>query len=595
MLYLLDLLLLVMILSAPGCSMVVFIHRKVNLDLFEWITWSVLFSMAFWGVLFELLGRSSLSWTSMSMLIGYLFAFQLVGYFLRHGRAMFPARKNAWWKIGLILLVGLSRFLPVFYCEVAPGADMSMHSGITRLICLADGEPENMRPLLPVDVFAGYPAGFHAMAALVSQGLDLPAYDSTFMMSCFVHGLVFFAFLVFFKTQLSNEGALLSAWLVSFVANNPQDYLGWGGNPTVLSLLLCVGAAACIEHMIKDHETFWILPCGLLVAGAMLVHPIPPMCMAFVWPVWLFFRIAPLCRIDPREWIRWIGRGSGILVVALLLCLPMLLKERAHVSQWELDWVRDWQRTGGGAWHGTLLNSPITVTRFVGKVLGWGVFLLAPPGFLLSLKRDRWRAVATLFTCMSVFGVVVNSHYWWLPLSYALYPERVVVLLLLPLGVMAGCFLEVIMDKKRIRGCVLGLLVGYGIYQYAHRYLLDSYLRVSVTKEDLEGMMWLKERTTPWDLVANDYGDAGLWIPAIIGRPIRTPHVNPFVMEEARQGLLGQRPSFLFLGSKQVYPSLSEELVHHLKNNDYRPIFCRDGVMILRNEIGKDSVNPIQR
>ena len=41
--------------------------------------------------------------------------------------------------LGIVFLV---RFIPLLFTAVAPGADMSMHSYMTRLIIDADGVPE---------------------------------------------------------------------------------------------------------------------------------------------------------------------------------------------------------------------------------------------------------------------------------------------------------------------------------------------------------------------------------------------------------------------------------------------------------------------
>jgi len=569
---------------APGYGIVLFLFKGKRLDLLEWIGWICLLASALWSVLFELAGPSTLSWSGLGWLVGGLSLVLIVHRICRLKSPVLPSRKDLWRRAGILLFVASFRCLPMLYCAAPPGADMSMHCGITRLICLNDGEPTTMRPLLPVDVFAGYPTGFHAIAAIFALRTGLSPDAAAFGVACASHALTLLVFFLFFKTQMSDRGAILGAWLVSFASYNPQDYLGWGGNPTVLSLLLCVGALTCLEYLAEEQGSArWAIPCSLLIAGAVAVHPIPPFCMAFLWPAWYGPRLWPVWNRGKRERIRVCAVGCGILLLAVFFLLPLLLKDRAHVSEWEIEWVKDWQRSGGGAWHGTLLNSPVTVPRFVGRVLGWAPFLLAPPGFLLCLHKDRLRAVQCLLVATFAFLLILNSHHWILPFSFVLYPERVAVLLLLPVGFLSGLSLERLASHPRCRAVAWGLLLGWGAFLASSRYLLTAYTQTAVTRADAKAIAWLKEHASPQDLVANDYGDAGLWIPALAGRPITMPHVNPFIMEEARNGLSGRVPEYIYLGAKQVYPSHARELVALLEEREFRPVFGRDGVMILRS------------
>ena len=570
---------------APGYGIVLFLFKRKRLLLLEWLGWIVLFGTALWSILFELVGPSSLSWSGMGRLVGGLSIVLISHRFIRGKRSVLPRRKGFFQQAGILIFVVAFRFLPLFYCLVPPGADMSMHCAITRLICLEDGEPSSMRPLLPVDVFSGYPTGFHAIASLFSSTTGVSPTSASFGVACAVHASVFFVLFLFFKTQLSDRGATLAAWLISFASHNPQDYLGWGGNPTVLSLLLCIGAVTCLEYLAAEEgNARWAIPCSLLMAGALIVHPIPPICMAFLWTGWYALSLWPAWKKSRQERIRLLAAGGAILSVSVVLLLPLLLKDRAHVSEWEIEWVREWQRCGGGAWHGTWRNAPFTIPRFVGKVMGWAPCLLAPPGFLLCLKRHRLRAVQCLLVGAAAFLLILNSHHWVLPLSFVLYPERVAVLLLLPLGLLSGFALERLADHSKSRAFLWGILLGWGVFLSSSRYLATAYQQVAVTPADWKAIRWLREHSAPWDLVANEYGDAGLWIPALAGRAITVPHVNPFIMEEARSGLKGRVPTYLYLGAKQVYPSHAKDLVELLRQHDFSPVFCQGGVTILRNE-----------
>jgi len=66
----------------------------------------------------------------------------------------------------------------------------------------------------------------------------------------------------------------------------------------------------------------------------------------------------------------------------------------------------------------------------------------------------------------------------------------------------------------------------------------------------------LIDTQTPRDaIIENNYGDAGIWIPALAFRAVCNPHVNILYMEELQSWSSRARPAFLYVGAKRVIDS----------------------------------------
>src|SRR4029450_12343586 len=106
----------------------------------------------------------------------------------------------------------------------------------------------------------------------------------------------------------------------------------------------------------------------------------------------------------------------------------------------EIEWVRHFQQRGaGGAWGGTIGNAIVTIPPYLmEKIFGSPFVILSVLGLLVLAYRRPHLALASGICVLAVIGLVINSMYWLLPLSYAIYPERVALLLLLPCAVGIG-------------------------------------------------------------------------------------------------------------------------------------------------------------
>jgi hypothetical protein len=129
------------------------------------------------------------------------------------------------------------------------------------------------------------------------------------------------------------------------------------------------------------------------------------------------------------------------------------------------------------------------------------------------------------------------------------FPERPLALLavLLCAG-LAVLVRELLRAPRPLHRVALAVLVAVAA-ERAHRYYWSGAANVMVGRDDLEAMGWIAGHTLPLDVVCNDYGSAGLWVPALAGRAVSAPHLPPFYFDEFRDGARGRRCAYTYVSS----------------------------------------------
>jgi hypothetical protein len=289
--------------------------------------------------------------------------------------------------------------------------------------------------------------------------------------------------------------------------------------------------------------------------------------------------------LPTRQRVVWnllgIGLVSGLLVG---VCLPTLLS--TEVSAGEIEWVRHFQQRGaGGAWGGTIGDAIVSIPLYLTeKIFGVPFVLLSVLGLLvLGCQRPRLALVSGI-GALTVVGLVINSMYWLLPLSYAMYPERVALLLLLPAALGIGALLDGVrrfIARRDILLWGMAALIVFVAVRHNEKLFYKGLLpNTLVSEADLKAMHWIAETTAPGAVVQNRYGDAGLWIPAIAFHPITDPHLSPFFFDEFRAASPRLKASYVSVGKKKLLgePILSEEF--ESRPDVYRKVYAHDGVTI---------------
>jgi hypothetical protein len=289
---------------------------------------------------------------------------------------------------------------------------------------------------------------------------------------------------------------------------------------------------------------------GLFLGAAVVTHTMIAACAVAAAPlaIGLLAWAAPPDRDRVRD--RLIVAG----IVALLAAAPFLAQLDFTVSPGERAWLadhlrvryaQDWQERYARAY-------PLAVLRYVVGSLN-DAFLAASLLGLWLAYRARARGLAAV-AAVAVLLVAPAAVAGWGGLGpIVVFPERPLALLAILLCAgLAFLVRELLRTPRLLHRMALVVLVGIAA-ERAHRYYWSGAAYVMVGRDDLEAMRWIAGHTRPLDLVCNDYGSAGLWVPALAGRAISAPHLPPFYFDEFREGSKGRRCALTYVSSRPFF------------------------------------------
>ncbi|MBU3941352.1 MAG: hypothetical protein KKF74_00375, partial [Nanoarchaeota archaeon] len=102
---------------------------------------------------------------------------------------------------------------------VAAGADMSMHTYISRLIYETNGFPLTYQPILPINHFGAYSTGFQSLSALISLISNLPVYRSTLLMTGFTYFFFVLCLYAFLRMFYNRWVSITASVIISFAGS----------------------------------------------------------------------------------------------------------------------------------------------------------------------------------------------------------------------------------------------------------------------------------------------------------------------------------------------------------------------------------------
>ncbi len=362
-------------------------------------------------------------------------------------------------------------FAPAFRFAVAPGADMAMHVALAR--GLLDGV---LSPAWPGVQPTLYPRGFSALVALLSPvGLARAGLVAAGLSYAVFHAGLWRC-LAAFGAPRPRTVALLCLLL----AQVPQHFFDWGGNPTALALGLGLLAAAQLDRPALA---------ALLIAGAAAVHPLGALGAGLA--------VATLAVLQRQL------RSGALALLAALLVAAALARFGPALSASEARWIADYARE-----HERLRWSTL------GDLFTAAIALSAA----LLLARRRPVAPRALAAALGLIALLLAA-----PLAHV-YAVRLAPLLLLP----GGLLLAHALDALPLR-LALPALAAAGLYTHAHSFQRAEPM---ATSADLQAIACLDAKATPDAVIDGAYGDATQWIPALTGRRITRPHIHVALFDE---------------------------------------------------------------
>lgn len=454
--------------------------------------------------------------------------------------------------------------IPLAFFLIAPsGGDMSSHSYIARLISEYDTYPLSYEPLVPIQTFGSYFTGMPTIIAALSKLTNLPVYKSALFVTIGSYGFFVFAVYVFARLYFGKTASILVVLTIMLISNDTTYYLPWGGNPMILStsFLLLAATYGILVFRKSIYSLTGALVIIILFGASFFTHYIPPIIAGYIFSVVGVFA-AVRQRKFPVVYI------SCVIIGFLFLTLPFFTSLKIP-SATMIEAIRDWQQGDHGhVWRGTISNALWSIPEYILGRLGPVFAVIVTSGILFAfiLKiRDRW---LYLLACGLLCIIIGNSKYWILPLSPLLYPERAITAgtaVWIYFGGSLFHFCTVILQKilhrnNPIHSFVLFLVIGMSCY-FIFPYMAGRYMgiiqkpmnEVSVTSDDMNVFAWIEQHTRPGDVIDNNYGDAGIWIPAIAYRKVTYNDAGPFDQDELFAAQSSLNAKYIFVGAKKIY------------------------------------------
>jgi hypothetical protein len=405
---------------------------------------------------------------------------------------------------------------------VAPGVDGAMHTAVARVLADAHGHPAGFRPLWPLDFFHSYPVGQPTLTALLAELGGLSWRQAGLAGHALAYALIIVAFAAALSRWASgNVTGLVAGVLAVLAARAPLHFWTWGGAPNALGIAFGVAALAAGLDAFNDARS--AAACGLFAAASLLTHGTTA--AAFCYAGLPLTAAALWLRPALRRGVFRLAAAGGL---ALLLCVPYLASLDLVLGPREVLWVKETARQAASL-------------RVFPQMLSDLPLIAGAAALLLVLARQPARALFPLGLAAAIALLVLNGRSFTLPLSVLLYPDRVAVLLLLPLAFLCH---DALAGRPRLAVlCIAGLLVHAATLQT--KTLRAGADHALATEADLRLI-----ESLPDCPILNNYGDAGQWIPALAARPITFPQVNVLFFDEIASGV---HPCAAFRGEKRPY------------------------------------------
>lgn len=496
------------------------------------------------------------------------------------------------WRDVLILLVLLIPLIFIFgriyFWQLVPsGTDMATHSYIAKAIYEYDGFPKTYEPFVPIPQFGFEPTGFASIIAAVSLLTQLPIYRASLLLSVLLYPLAGLVFYTFLKQFFPRWICLITVYSLFFIDQDLTSYVGWGAHPTVASVLFLAMSVYWLIKTVKQ-KNFSIpdaLILALFFAAGFLTHPSPTITGAYLLLIPALILILKFW--SQARFKQFLGYFC-FLLIGFLLCFITSVRP---VSPTTFQWLSDFQR-----YHRYIKidsSSLAAISQYLWQESGeiWTILVFAGAILATVVKKEHhpWFLIGLLIYAL----LMLNTQRWWLPFSAALYPDRVHTTTLLVFSYFAAVSLEVLagqlktifrLEKFHWSKLVVGLFWLFLLTSFAepvmdrvkHNY--QQFMRlfqeeIFVSENDLIVMNWIKDHTESSAVIANNYGDAGIWLPAIAGRMVMINDAMPHSFDILKQTSYGLKPTHAFISEKPVYPENVTITNYWAQTHEYQLLF----------------------
>lgn len=547
----------------PGVLLIRFLSW---MNLLSKIITTIFISIGFWVVISWFISCCSLPLNVTAFSLAGFFILGYIAILIKKGKHDYALNKVPIKKIApeyIVLTIALILLsFPLLFISIPPGCDTAMHGYITKLIINNNGLPHSYRPILPVDYFGSYSAGYHILTALVAGVNDIFLRHAINFISIVVYPLSLLA-TVFFLLQFFSEKTAIYTSVIYWGLNNSfQGTIGWGGNPTMLSFGFCLFSGGLILYSLQHKNRFAFLLSAIPIAAILLIHAIPAV-------IFIYIAIPSVCFIlyKYNKILKWILPNSMILIIYILFLLaPFLIHFKNDNSPELILKIKDWQNEmmGKKLTNNIAGNLLVTIEQ-VENMIGYVPVILSGIAFafLIFVKKYSILLKMTIYNLYIVI-LVFNFAYWFLPVSELLYPERVAFFMIICVSFYFGYALRELekpiytLKIKKKNASIYTVPVGiFVLISLVKIYNSSNGLRTSninCNALTMAAFEWIEKNTEKDALLVAEYGDSGMWIPAFTNRATLGTHLH-FIHEiihlrdtmEAYKG-----PRYIFVTKRDI-------------------------------------------
>lgn len=552
------------------------LRRKNTFSGLEKIFFAGLLSLAFWVVSFPMLKYIPISLTTYSTII------QIVTIITILYRGL--TRDFLHLKIsGVLLFTGIllasGPFVYFYFHLIGPvGNDMGIVSYTAAVIEIADAYPKSYEPLLPISHFGFAPVGFSALSAMISLFSSLPIHKSLLLLSLLSYPTYLVVLFLYLSNFFSHFKSLIVAYIVLLYGLHIRGYFPWGGNITIWSIIFLITGVWLYIRLLKHNQLsqLGIIIVSLFFAASYYTHQVQ--LFGFGYFVALYVLVTIFTTKNRTSFIKYLLLAA----ISTTIFLVPFFSSFTTPSKETIEFVRNYLReapyyTMTSYFSGLLMSVP----EFISTQVGVMIYFLWYAGMVVAVIQgslsDRWHLVATAV----LWILLANTKLWFLPLSIALYPERILALASVIYAYFIGKTLILINSKAvmiagKQRFVFILLLLPWTphfirLQSYEYQSFYDTALQQSaVTKHDMTAFKWISQHTKPTDVIMNNEGDAGIWIPVYTKRTITNNDSSPHIFDELFAAENRLQPNYLYIGDKALHPNA---IKHVARNYDKKPAY----------------------
>lgn len=488
-------------------------------------------------LLLTLLGRFLSSLT-----VYVIFGFSLLVVFfdgLRRRRPLYITLLGEALPLLLVFLALLLRFVPSLGLYVHGGDDPKLYSLVTLRILEEGGYTQSWGSYaLPEWNVATdshlFMEGFEALAASLHLLTGVAVPKVILLSSMLYSGFVSLSLYSLAKQLYGdNKIAVFAALLIGLVSPTPLLFAEWGGHGELVAgyFLLPVVVTLMLTFLRGEWSRQSFVLVSVLTAGMMMNQVLSA---AYLWMFLLPILLYKVLRHDFKPLALCASSFTAAILLVAPIYMPALFESLISSSTLPPG-IFGW----GAAEEYTflkgadLLRSVANLPMLFARLWSLTITLLGLVGLLFSLKNRKpqgfillaWGALLFLINENSPFGLYLVKF----PLWHLLYPERLALLMVLPLCLLGSyglCQLTRTVPSKFRLGSrrlwltlILLLLVPDALYRGIQMSQVPA--RASpVMQEDMEAFLWIRDNVSMDSLVLASNADAGQWIPVFTGRRV---------------------------------------------------------------------------